>query len=183
MPGSRPMTTGRAREWGLSVATPIIVKYRDERTSRADGARSMDTLDAPSRSRGELIDIDSTTGREQAAGEWLAARLEALGYRVDRQPVADGRFNVFARLDRPAVVLSTHFDCVPPFFPSDVRDGALYGRGACDAKGILAAQVAAAERLRAVGRAARRPAVRRRRRARQRRRGGGERRARRARRS
>jgi acetylornithine deacetylase len=110
----------------------------------------MDTVDALALAR-QLIDIDSTTGREQAAGEWLAARLEGLGYTVDRQPVAGGRFNVFARLDRPAVVLSTHFDCVPPFFPSDVRDGALYGRGACDAKGILAAQVAAAERLRASG--------------------------------
>ena len=110
----------------------------------------MDTLDAVAFAR-QLIDIDSTTGREQAAGEWLAARLEALGYAVDRQPVADGRFNVFARLDRPAVVLSTHFDCVPPFFQSDVRDDVLYGRGACDAKGILAAQVAAAERLRASG--------------------------------
>ena len=51
----------------------------------------------------------------------------------------------------PVVVLSTHYDCVPPFFPSRVEDGALYGRGACDAKGILAAQVAAAERLRASG--------------------------------
>src|SRR6188472_780611 len=110
----------------------------------------MDTVDALAFAR-QLIDIDSTTGREQVAGEWLAARLEGLGYTVDRQPVAGGRFNVFARLDRPAVVLSTHFDCVPPFFPSDVRDGALYGRGACDAKGILAAQVAAAERLRATG--------------------------------
>ena len=56
-----------------------------------------------------------------------------------------------ATLDDPVVVLSTHFDCVPPFFPSRVRDGRLYGRGACDAKGILAAQVAAAERLRAAG--------------------------------
>jgi len=110
----------------------------------------MDTLDAVAFAR-QLIDIDSTTGREQACGEWLAARLESLGYAVDRQPVADGRFNVFARLDRPAVVLSTHFDCVPPFFKSDVRDRVLYGRGACDAKGILAAQVAAAERLRASG--------------------------------
>jgi acetylornithine deacetylase len=110
----------------------------------------MDTLDAVAFAR-ELIDIDSTTGREQAAGEWLASRLEGFGYTVDRQAVAGGRFNVFARLDRPAVVLSTHFDCVPPFFPSDVRDGALYGRGACDAKGILAAQVAAAERLRGSG--------------------------------
>jgi len=110
----------------------------------------MDTLDTVAFAR-QLIDIDSTTGREQAAGTWLASQLEGLGYTVDRQRVADGRFNVFARLDRPAVVLSTHFDCVPPFFPSDVRDGALYGRGSCDAKGILAAQVAAAERLRASG--------------------------------
>ena len=110
----------------------------------------MDTLNAIAFAR-QLIDIDSTTGREQAAGAWLASRLEELGYLVDRQPVADGRFNVFAHLDRPAVVLSTHFDCVPPFFPSDVRDGSLFGRGACDAKGILAAQVAAAERIRASG--------------------------------
>ena len=110
----------------------------------------MDTLDAVAFAR-QLIDIDSTTGREQAAGEWLATRLARLGYDVERQPVANGRFNVIARLDAPAVVLSTHFDCVPPFFPSEVRDGALYGRGACDAKGILAAQVAAAERLRAGG--------------------------------
>ena len=49
------------------------------------------------------------------------------------------------------MVFSTHFDCVPPFFPSRVEGGVLYGRGACDAKGILAAQVAAAERLRAAG--------------------------------
>ena len=48
-------------------------------------------------------------------------------------------------------MFSTHYDCVPPFFPSRVENGRLYGRGACDAKGILAAQVAAAERLRASG--------------------------------
>ena len=99
----------------------------------------------------ELIDIDSTTGREQAAAAWLAAALERRGYHVERQPVADGRFNVFAWIEEPAVVLSTHFDCVPPFFASDVRDGLLYGRGSCDAKGILASQVAAAERLREAG--------------------------------
>lgn len=110
----------------------------------------MDTLATVAFAR-ELVDIDSTTGREQAAGTWLTAKLETLGYTVEQQPVANGRFNVFAMLDRPGVVLSTHFDCVPPFFPSDVRDGALYGRGSCDAKGILAAQVAAAERLRAAG--------------------------------
>jgi acetylornithine deacetylase len=110
----------------------------------------MDTLETVAFARG-LIDIDSTTGREQACGAWLAGRLERLGYTVARQPVADGRFNVFARLDAPVVVLSTHFDCVPPFFPSDLRDGALYCRGSCDAKGILAAEVAAAQRLRADG--------------------------------
>ena len=99
----------------------------------------------------ELIDIDSTTGREGRAGAWLAEALERLGYRVVRQRVDDARFNVYATLESPEVVLSTHFDCVPPFIPSRVDDGRLFGRGACDAKGILAAQVAAAERLRADG--------------------------------
>jgi len=97
----------------------------------------------------ELIDVDSTTGTEQACGRLLSQRLTELGYAVAEQPVADGRFNVLATIETPTVVLSTHFDCVPPFFPSTLRDGRLYGRGACDAKGILAAQVAASERLRA----------------------------------
>lgn len=98
-----------------------------------------------------LIDIDSTTGREAAASRWLADRLRAMGYDVRVQDVQDGRANVLATLDDPEVVFSTHIDCVPPFIPSRVADGRLYGRGACDAKGILAAQVAAAERLRAAG--------------------------------
>ena len=98
-----------------------------------------------------LVDIDSTTGREAQAGAWLAAELRRLGYDVAEQPVTDGRFNILARIDAPAVVFSTHYDCVPPFFPSSVRDGRLFGRGACDAKGILAAQVAAAESLRSSG--------------------------------
>ncbi|MEN3340380.1 MAG: acetylornithine deacetylase [Acidobacteriota bacterium] len=98
-----------------------------------------------------LIDIDSTTGREAEAGRWLARELRALGYHVVEQAIARGCANVIATLDPPLVVLSTHYDCVPPFFPSRVENGRLYGRGACDAKGILAAQVAAAERLRASG--------------------------------
>ncbi len=110
----------------------------------------MDTLAAIAFAR-DLIDIDSTTGSEAEAGEWLASRLTALGYSVTKQPVVDGRFNVVAALDPPEVVLSTHYDCVPPFFPSRIVDGRLHGRGACDAKGILAAQVAAVERLRAAG--------------------------------
>ena len=110
----------------------------------------MDPLTAAAFAR-ELIDIDSTTGREADAGRWLASSLRGLGYTVVEQPVAGDRFNVFATLEAPDVVLSTHYDCVPPFFPSREADGVLYGRGACDAKGILAAQVAAAERLRAAG--------------------------------
>lgn len=100
----------------------------------------------------QLIDIDSTTGREGDVAVWLARFLSQLGYRIVEQPVSDGRFNVFARLDdEPRLVFSTHVDCVPPFFPSREERGLLFGRGSCDAKGILAAQVAAAERLRAGG--------------------------------
>jgi acetylornithine deacetylase len=99
----------------------------------------------------QLIDIDSTTGREDEASEWLAGQLRSLGYKVAEMPVSGGRRNVLATLADPLVVLSTHFDCVPPHIPSSVRDGRLYGRGACDAKGILAAQLGAVERLRATG--------------------------------
>ena len=98
-----------------------------------------------------LIDIDSTTGREAEACRWLAEYLRASGFAVTEQPVADGRANLLATLDPPAVVLSTHIDCVPPFFPSRIEDGRLHGRGACDAKGILAAQITAALRLRESG--------------------------------
>ena len=107
-----------------------------------------------------LVDIDSTTGREGAAGRWLADYLRGRGWAVVEQRVDATRFNVIANpvgrsdsgnCDTPAVTLSTHFDCVPPFFPSRVEGDRLYGRGACDAKGILAAQVAAADRLRREG--------------------------------
>jgi acetylornithine deacetylase len=99
-----------------------------------------------------LVDIDSTTGREGEAGAWLARELRERGYDVTEQPVSSGRVNLFARVsDAPLVVFSTHYDCVPPFFPSREEGGLLFGRGACDAKGILAAQLAAAERLRAAG--------------------------------
>jgi acetylornithine deacetylase len=108
----------------------------------------MNTLDLAR----SLIDIDSTTGREGEACRWLADHLRSRGFTVTEQPVKGDRVNVQAFLDpKPQVVLSTHIDCVPPFFPSRVADGRLYGRGACDAKGILAAQVAAAERLRDEG--------------------------------
>jgi acetylornithine deacetylase len=99
-----------------------------------------------------LVDIDSTTGREGEVARWLARDLSDRGYQIAEQPVADGRFNVYAQLDRaPELVFSTHVDCVPPFFASREERGLVFGRGACDAKGILATQVAAAERLRASG--------------------------------
>ena len=101
-----------------------------------------------------LIDIDSTTGREGEAAAWLARQLHDLGFSVTEQPVEGDRANVIATAgpaSAPLVMLSTHFDCVPPFFPSRIDGDRLYGRGSCDAKGILAAQVAAAERLRVDG--------------------------------
>jgi len=99
-----------------------------------------------------LVDIDSTTGREAEAGRWLARELRERGWEVVEQAVSLDRVNLYARLaDPPRVVFSTHYDCVPPFFPSREEGGLLFGRGACDAKGILAAQLAAAERLRAEG--------------------------------
>jgi acetylornithine deacetylase len=99
-----------------------------------------------------LVDIDSTTGQEHQAGHWLVEFLRGRDYEVQEQLVSGGRFNVFARLDpSPKVVFSTHYDCVPPFFGGREEEDLLFGRGACDAKGILAAQVAAVERLRAEG--------------------------------
>lgn len=110
----------------------------------------MDSLNLVEYAR-KLIDIDSTTGIEGEVASVLAADLRALGYTVSTQPLVDGRMNVIAWLDDPVVIFSTHFDCVPTFFTSRVENGRLYGRGSSDAKGILAAQLVAAERLRAKG--------------------------------
>lgn len=99
-----------------------------------------------------LVDIDSTTGREGAAATYLSRYLTELDFTVVEQQVDDHRFNIFATCGQaPTVVYSTHFDCVPPFFPSRIANDRIYGRGSCDAKGILAAQVAAAARLRDEG--------------------------------
>ncbi len=100
-----------------------------------------------------LIDIDSTSGREARATDWLDARLRERGYRVTSQPVDDERVNLVATVGPadPEIVFSTHIDCVPPFFPSRIEGGLLHGRGACDAKGILAAEIGALDRLRAGG--------------------------------
>ncbi len=99
-----------------------------------------------------LIDIPSVTGNEGEVGRFLTSYLGGLDYRVETQEVAPDRFNVIAtRGDRARVVFSTHLDTVPPFIPSHEDEENIYGRGACDAKGIIAAQIFAAERLRAEG--------------------------------
>lgn len=99
----------------------------------------------------QLVDIDSTTGVEGECGRVLAGFLRGRGFQVTEIPVDGARFNVLATLDQPDVVFSTHFDCVPPFFSSRIEGARIVGRGTCDAKGILAAQVAAADRLRRSG--------------------------------
>jgi acetylornithine deacetylase len=100
----------------------------------------------------QLIDIPSVTGDELAVGEFLASHLEQLGYRVERQEVAPDRFNVIATTGAPPrIVFSTHMDTVPPFIESREDDEFIYGRGSCDAKGVMAAQIFAAQRLRDEG--------------------------------
>jgi acetylornithine deacetylase len=100
----------------------------------------------------ELIDIPSVTGDECHIGTSLAELLNRLGYQVDLLEVTSDRANVIATTgDQPRVVLSTHMDTVPPHIAASEDDEFIHGRGACDAKGIIAAQIAAAERLRASG--------------------------------
>ncbi len=100
----------------------------------------------------ELIDIPSVTGEEFHVGTSLAELLNRRGYQVDLQEVENDRANVIATTgDQPKVVLSTHMDTVPPYIAASEDDEFIYGRGACDAKGIIAAQIAAAEKVRAEG--------------------------------
>ena len=99
-----------------------------------------------------LMDIPSVSGEEGEVGRFLASHLEGLGYTVELQEVEPGRANVLARTGaRPRVVLSTHMDTVPPFIASSEDATHIRGRGACDAKGIIAAQLTAAARLRTEG--------------------------------
>jgi acetylornithine deacetylase len=98
-----------------------------------------------------LVNIPSVTGQEGACSEFVRGQLLEHRYRVELQPVSDGRSNVLAFYGVPEVVLSTHLDTVPPFMPASEDDEFIYGRGSCDAKGIVASQIIAAERLRDEG--------------------------------
>ena len=97
-----------------------------------------------------LMRIDSTSGREGEVMRFAQSTLESQGWIVRRIPVSEGRDNILASsTDAPLVTLSTHLDTVPPFLAPRVEGGRVWGRGACDAKGIAAAMMCAAERLRA----------------------------------
>jgi acetylornithine deacetylase len=99
----------------------------------------------------QLIDIESISGNEVAVANYLYGELCRVGYNVRKIPVEGDRFNLYATSPEqahPELVFSTHMDTVPPFIASSEDEGRIYGRGACDAKGIIAAQIAACERLR-----------------------------------
>jgi acetylornithine deacetylase len=102
----------------------------------------------------QLVDIESITGNEGRVGDFLHRELLRRGFEADKIPVEGARCNVFAissNQPRPALVFSTHMDTVPPFIPSSEDATRVFGRGSCDAKGIIATQVEAAERLRGEG--------------------------------
>jgi acetylornithine deacetylase len=99
-----------------------------------------------------LMATESTSGAESGLMDAVARALAARGWRVTRIPVSDSRANVLATTgEGPYVTLSTHLDTVPPYLPPRRVQDRLCGRGSCDAKGIAAAMVCAAERLRATG--------------------------------
>lgn len=106
----------------------------------------------PIRLARQLIDIPSTTGEELGHEQLLASVLRERGFAVEEQEVGEGRRNLFAAAGGvPRMILCSHLDTVPPFFASSEDDTHLFGRGACDAKGIIAAMIGAGDRLLADG--------------------------------
>jgi len=98
-----------------------------------------------------LVALETPTGSEGPATDLLEGALSRAGYRTVRQRVSAGRDNLLAFREPPALVFSTHVDCVPPYVPLSEDEVAIRGRGSCDAKGQAGAMVAAAERLAAGG--------------------------------
>src|SRR5947209_10158045 len=106
----------------------------------------------------QLIDIESITGDESAVANYLYGELCRIGYHTTKMPVEGNRFNLYAVPElegqephAPPITFSTHLDTVPPFIASSEDETRIYGRGSCDAKGIIASQIAASERLRHEG--------------------------------
>lgn len=104
----------------------------------------MDVLDLAA----QLVDIPSVTGNEAACAAAVETLCAGMGLPVEREPVAADRWNLYVNWGGgPRVAFCTHLDTVPPFFPSRLADGRLHGRGACDAKGIIACMLVAGEEL------------------------------------
>ena len=147
----------------------IVSSNETKRRMRYSGSIMNDCLPAdspialldPIRFTRQLCEIESTTYHEGEVGDFLAGFLPARGWMVEKTPVEQPkenpgggpRWNVYAGAagETPDLVFSTHIDTVPPYIPFSEDNDFLYGRGVCDAKGILAAQVAAAEALRTAG--------------------------------
>src|SRR5579875_525744 len=102
-----------------------------------------------------LIDIESITPNERAVGDFLFSHLAELARehdgRIERMPVEEGRDNIFVAFGEPLTVLSTHMDTVPPFISSREDSEFIWGRGACDTKGIISAMINAGEQLLSAG--------------------------------
>ncbi len=111
----------------------------------------MDALPDPLALTRALVALETPTGAEGPATDLLDAALSRAGYRTVRQRVSPGRDNLLAFREPPALVFSTHVDCVPPYIPLSEDATAIRGRGSCDAKGLAAAMVASAEQLAAAG--------------------------------
>lgn len=140
---------------------PEATGYSEETMKNVSAARPIADVDLVALTR-RLMDIESTSFNEGEVGRELVEILTGRGFLVETMPVeqplkgerASERFNVYAGAadgEAPDVVFSTHMDTVPPYVASSEDEEFIYGRGACDAKGIIAAQIAAADRLRAEG--------------------------------
>jgi acetylornithine deacetylase len=141
-----PGPTAWARPRG---ARRVAARHKPAKSSRRTRAPAELDVCALARS---LVDIPSVSGDEGEIAAFVASYLERLGYLVELQEAAPGRSNVIARTAAPPrVVFCSHLDTVPPFVASSEDAEHVYGRGACDAKGIVAAEIVAAERLRAQG--------------------------------
>jgi acetylornithine deacetylase len=99
----------------------------------------------------DLLALQSSTGSEGPVVDFVSRWLVSRGWNVTTQEVSKGRANVWASRTGGGVTFSTHLDTVPPYLPPRLEGQRLYGRGACDAKGIAAAMLSAAERLREAG--------------------------------
>ena len=131
---------GPGADAGTASGTAAIESFA---VGDADGRRSLDVVELAT----ELIAIPSLSGHEHAVTDFVMGLLSRRGWEVHAQSVAGGRSNIWATRGRGEVTLSTHLDTVPNLIAPRLEGGRLYGRGACDAKGIAAAMICAAEAL------------------------------------